>query len=67
MGGAVSQVSADHVITLARALVVYQAALDWVSDTDSCHFCGYNRGRPLHDEDCPMVAPLKDAIKETGR
>ena len=37
---------------IVRHKVVSDAALNWASDTDDCHFCGYE-GR-VHDESCPL-------------
>jgi hypothetical protein len=44
---------------------VVDTALDWVKDSGECHFCGYCKARPTHNETCPLAT--LDASKEGGK
>lgn len=60
-GKALVRATADllHLIPIARAAVA------WVHDDETCHFCDYDAriGLARHDEDCPLVA-LPEDVRE---
>jgi len=46
----------DHEAVLRRALVAYEAAIDWTADMGEYHFCSFDSdANRLHGNDCPLA------------